>query len=163
MRVALELTAIHRGAPAGQACVADLPPWGDGAGSLGPLAGDRGPFAVPIVSARPRGFLTAHGISAIAHVAVGAVLVLVPLFAPAPPAGRDSIRVLIYDPPPAPPLPLPKGSPLVPEDAGAPEGMEGGVEGGMLGGIPGGVLGGVVGGTGQGVVLEYDRAPSLIF
>lgn len=217
MWVTLELTAPHDGAPAARACAGDLPPWGDRdhAGPLGPSASGAGLFGGPIVSARPPRARTAYAISAMAHVAVGTALVLVPLFSPAPPVSPDYIRVLIYDPPPAPPLPLPKGSLLVPErqrpkakvaerlpdvetraptlqapiqtaaatlpadqtppadeieaqgspsgaDSGAPEGMEGGVEGGMVGGIPGGVLGGVVGGSGQGVVLDYDRAPRLL-
>jgi len=47
-------------------------------------------------------------------------------------------------------------------DFGMAEGMEEGVEGGVVGGVPGGVLGGVIGGTGDGPVLDYDQAPTLI-
>lgn len=52
-------------------------------------------------------------------------------------------------------------------ETGSDLGMEGGMEifgdaAGVPGGVPGGVVGGVVGGTGDGPVLDYDRAPRPI-
>jgi protein TonB len=49
-----------------------------------------------------------------AHLAILAVIVLVPIFWPeAAPEHTDYIKALIYNPPPPPPPPLPKGSALV--------------------------------------------------
>lgn len=65
----------------------------------------------PALSRRARATLR---VSAVAHVAAVAAMVLVPILAPPPaPEQPDYIRALIYDPPPPPPPPLPKGSALV--------------------------------------------------
>ena len=62
-------------------------------------------------SARVR---TTLRLSAVAHVLIGAAIVLVPLLMPSPsPDQPDYIRALLYDPPPPPPPPLPKGSAVV--------------------------------------------------
>lgn len=56
--------------------------------------------------------------SFVAHLAVLAAIVFVPIFVPDElPDQRDYIRALLYDPPPPPPPPLPKGSSLRPEQA----------------------------------------------
>lgn len=51
------------------------------------------------------------------HVLVLALVILLPVYwpAPLPDTTTDYIRALIYDPPPPPPPPLPKGSALVPK------------------------------------------------
>jgi protein TonB len=65
----------------------------------------------PALSRRAR---TTLRLSAVAHVALIAAIVLVPILVPPPPPDRvDYIRALIYDPPPPPPPPLPKGNALV--------------------------------------------------
>ena len=67
-----------------------------------------------IVAARPTVGKTALALNIAAHVAVVALLVLVPILLPealVETAQTDVFRVLIYDPPPPPPPPLPKGSP----------------------------------------------------
>ena len=118
MRAALRLTAMNDGPPATQACAAGLHSRGDRrAAPLDPSTSASGLFVDLVVSARPRHRTgSAVVVSAVAHVALVAALILIPLFSPAPPpASPDYIRVLIYDPPPPPPPPLPKRSPLVPE------------------------------------------------
>jgi len=56
--------------------------------------------------------------SLVAHVAILAAIVFVPIFWPSDlPDQKDYIRALLYDPPPPPPPPLPKGSSLKPEQA----------------------------------------------
>jgi protein TonB len=47
--------------------------------------------------------------SVVAHVAIGALIILVPLLTSDMPELSDPLRVLIYSPPAAPPPPLPKG------------------------------------------------------
>ena len=116
MRAALRVTAMNDGSPATQACGAGPTSSGDRrVAPLDPSTSADGLFAGLIVSARPqRRSGPALVFSAIAHVAVAAALILVPLLSPAPPpVSPDYIRALIYDPPPPPPPPLPKGSPLV--------------------------------------------------
>jgi protein TonB len=71
-----------------------------------------------LVPARPRRRYAPVVVSGVAHVGALFALILVPLFAPGPAlVSRDFIRVLIYDPPPPPAPPLPRGNPLLREAA----------------------------------------------
>lgn len=108
------LTAMNDGPPATDACAAGILLQGDRCAAL--LNTSTSAHGL-VVSARPRHRPgSALALSATFHVAVAAALIVVPLFSAAPPpVSPDYIRVLLYDPPAPPPLPLQKGSPLVPE------------------------------------------------
>jgi protein TonB len=116
-------------------------------------------------------------VSLLVHLAIGAAVVLVPLFLQdvLPPLSRDAVRAFLVEPeimPPPPPPPPPPAAGLrpalrapapppevdpgrfvapieVPNEIAAPavESFDLGVEGGVPGGVEGGVPGGVVGGV----------------
>jgi protein TonB len=123
------------------------------------------------------------------HVAIGATLVLVPLyFSGNMPLDVDPLRLLIYNPPPPPPPPLARSSariearpsrtvvPVQQATLTAPredphpterraslddEGLDTGLPEGMEGGVEGGVVGGVPGGVLGGVIGGTGDGPVL--
>lgn len=113
MLLALRLTATDN-ERAVTATVAWHPSDGEGFSSADPATGAGSFPEGQVVSAplrHPAG--GAWALSATAHAAVAAVLLLVPLLTPDPPLmSRDPIQVLIYDPPPPLPRPLARGSPF---------------------------------------------------